>query len=84
VTYDIKTIAARYQCSPSTVSAWIANGELRAVCVSRSASSRKPRWRITDAALSEFEARRAAGPVAAPVTRRRKAADDDQIIQFYK
>ena len=84
MTFDIKQLSKRYAVSSSTVTSWIRNGELAACCVSRSPSSRKPRYRVTEAALADFEALRAAVPVPPKATRRRKATGDDQIIQFYK
>lgn len=80
-TFSVKEVAERYGVSPSTVSAWIAKGEMRAVNVSRSFASRKPRYRITDAALSEFDCFRAAVPVAVP--ERKGWKQDDNIINFY-
>jgi excisionase family DNA binding protein len=75
-------IAKLLQVSDGTVGSWISNGELAAFVASRSASSRRPRYRVSEEALSEFMARRSVVPPAAPVRRRRKNADD-QIIKFY-
>jgi len=84
MTFNVQDIARRFAVSTSTVSAWIANGELPAVNVSRSPSSLKPRWRISEQSLSEFEQRRASSPSPAPrATTRRRAAGDDSIIKFY-
>jgi hypothetical protein len=49
VNHDVKSVAARFGVSCSIVASWIRNGELAAINVSRSASSRKPRFRIAEA-----------------------------------
>ena len=61
-TLSVKDVAARYGVTVATVTAWIRAGELKAVNTSRTATSRKPRWRVTPAALAEFEALRGAAP----------------------
>lgn len=76
-----KAIAKRYTVSVETVLKWIKAGELKAVNVSRSARSGKPRYRVSDAALAEFEqARSAAVPTPKPA-RRRPAPEG--TIRFY-
>ena len=80
MTYTVRRVAdERYGVSAHTVLAWIASGELRAVNVARSANGGKPRWRITEEALSAFEASRTPGPPAVR-TRRRKKID---VESFY-
>lgn len=76
----VADVAARYGVASGTVLKWITAGDLAAVNVSRSARSRKPRWRITAAALAAFEARRAPQVAAPRQQRRQKPAD---VIEFY-
>jgi excisionase family DNA binding protein len=66
----------------ATVLGWVRSGELVAVNVSRSARSKKPRWRITRAALDAFTQARTAAPVPVKAPRRTRAAAD--VIEFYK
>jgi excisionase family DNA binding protein len=81
-TYTVEQIAQRYGVSTATVTAWITAGELRAVNVSRSRSSRKPRYRITAAALEAFEAARA--PDATPALPRvRRPKPGAGVVRFY-
>ena len=81
MTYSVKQIAERYGVSIRTVQdVWIANGDLKAVCVSRSLSSKKKKYRITESALQEFELLRQA-PSAPPRKRRKKQSAD--VIEFY-
>ena len=56
-----------------TVQSWISDGELRAVSVSRSRSSRKPRLRILDADLQAFLSNRAVGSDPPAQRRRRRS-----------
>jgi transposase len=79
-TFSALEVSKDYGVSIETVRRWIDNGELKAVNVSRAANSRKPRWRITQAALDAFEAARTSGP-SAPAPRRRKQVGD--VVAFY-
>lgn len=58
-------LARRYGVHPLKVLGWIRNGELRAINVAANRSGR-PRWRITPAAIEDFEAGRAAVPLPPP------------------
>jgi excisionase family DNA binding protein len=78
--FTIHEIAERCGVSVRTVRAWIRANELKAINVARTAGGRKPRWRITQAALDTFETLRTSGPPA-PAPRRRKAASD--VVAFY-
>lgn len=80
-TFTAEEVAKRYDVAIPTVLAWIAAGELRALNVSRRAGSKKPRWRITTAALEAFEQLRTQAPVS---QRRRRGRKDSDVIQFYK
>jgi len=57
----VAEIAERYRCAPEKVLGWIARGELRAVNIA-SRPGGKPRWRIQESDLAEFETSRAAVP----------------------
>ncbi|MCA9062831.1 MAG: helix-turn-helix domain-containing protein [Planctomycetaceae bacterium] len=60
---------------------WIRNGHLKAINVASTETGR-PRYRITEDAISEFqEARRPVPPPKLPRTRRRKPAGD--VIEFF-
>lgn len=81
MTYTVNDIMQRYGVTQHTVLAWIASGELTAMNVGVAPGKKKPRWRITQAALDAFEAMRT--PAApAPKTRRRKR--DTNVIEFIK
>ena len=77
----VEDVADRYGVSGATVLGWIRAGELRAVNVSRSRHSRKPRWRVSTTALEAFEAGRSAtAEPPAPKGRRKKPGC---VIEFY-
>jgi excisionase family DNA binding protein len=77
---SIHDIAERCGVSERTVRAWIRAGELKALNMSRTPGSRRPRWRVTQAALEAFEATRIAG-VPAPRAKGRKRSGD--VVEFY-
>lgn len=79
--FTVAAVAERYGVTAATVLAWIRGGELAAVNVSRSFSSRKPRYRISTAALEAFEAHRAPAP---PLTHRHRRKRPGGVIEFYK
>ena len=69
-TYGVKDIQERYGVGMHTVLGWIHSGELDAVDVRRTGSSR-PKWRITKEALEAFEMLRA-GHSIAPLRNKKK------------
>jgi len=79
-TFSVHDIASRFDVTEHTVLSWINSGELRAVNVGRRAGMKKPRWRITRAALEAFERLRSVTPPRSKV-KRRKCQD---VIEFYK
>lgn len=81
MTYTVSKVAERYRVNTHTVLQWIARGELAAFNVGRAPNKLKPRWRISEAALTAFEAARAAVPPA-PAPRRKRAAAAG-VVQFY-
>jgi excisionase family DNA binding protein len=70
-TYTVKQICDRFGVHEQTALTWIHNGELKAVNVGREPGKLKPRWRITEEALQEFEAKRTSTTTPAPVKRSR-------------
>lgn len=79
--FTVEDLTKRFGVTVHTVLAWIRSGELRAVNVGRSPGARKPRWRTTEQALSEFEALRTPTPPPPRAKRRKRPAD---VIEFYK
>jgi excisionase family DNA binding protein len=78
--YTVAEVAERYAVTVGTVLAWVKGGELRGINVSRSARSKKPRYRVSAEALAAFESARTPTPPA-PATRRRRR--DGYVPQFY-
>jgi excisionase family DNA binding protein len=78
--FSVRDICERYGVTEHTVLGWIRTGQLRAVNVGRSPGARKPRWRIPESAIAEFEAARTPTPPA-PQTRRGKRSAE--VIEFY-
>ena len=81
MTHSVKQVSERFGVSMRTVLLWIKSGELKAVNCSRNMASKKPRYRICDSELQEFELLRST--YVAP-TRRRKRKQPSDVIQFYK
>jgi len=81
MTLSVRSLSERYAVSEHTVLGWIRSGELRALNVGRRPGAKKPRWRITEQALLEFELARTPTP-SLPRTRRRK--QPGEVVQFYK
>ena len=65
-------IAQRFGVDHAKVLRWIDSGQLKAVNVATNPTGR-PRWRVSDHSLAEFEQARANVPPLQP-TRRRSAA----------
>jgi hypothetical protein len=74
-----RQVAERYGVTIDQVQRWIASGDLVAIVANRKLGMKKPRYRISLAALEAFEALRSAAP--APKKRRRKVATKD--VAFY-
>jgi len=70
--HTLPDIAEQLGVSLRTVHSWVADGELRAVSVSRSRKSRKPRLRALDSDLQAFLASRQVGGEARPQRRARR------------
>ncbi len=73
-------VAKRLRVSADKVRDWINKGELKAVNVANRDSSR-PRWRISEDAIRDFENKRQASTPPSAVQRRKK--NDDGIIEFF-
>lgn len=80
MTYSVKDLQERYGVGEHTVLGWIRRGELRAIDVSRQRGGR-PKWRITEEALADFEAARTATPP--PTRSRRKQRQPTDVINRY-
>jgi hypothetical protein len=74
----VRDVMNRFGVTQATVLGWIAGGELKAINVGRKLGAKKPRWRVTQAAVEAFEALRSATPAPDPTTSwtRRPAARD--------
>ncbi len=79
-TLTVRDVQDRYGVTAATVLTWIRAGELQAVNVSRSAKSKKPRWRITAMAIDAFEATRMPN---SPRPRARRRTQPTDVIAFY-
>jgi len=82
MTRNVGQTAELFAVSQHTVLAWIGAGELRAVNVARSIGGR-PRWRITDAAITQFESLRSASTVPQPARRPRRKSRE-KVTEYYK
>jgi excisionase family DNA binding protein len=80
VTYTVQQVADRFSVDEHAVLGWIRSGDLRAVNVGRQPGKKRPRWRVTEAALAEFELLRSYSP---PPPRGRRRKTDNNIINFY-
>ena len=62
------------------VAAWILSGELKAVNLA-TATSGRPRWKVSPEALAAFEAARSAGPQ--PKVSRVRRRKTPEIVEFF-
>lgn len=77
----LQEVADRQGVSKRTVSAWIRQGELRAIDLSSRRGMAKPRLYVDLADLEAFDLRRAVQPEQ-PVRRRRRSSGS--AIEFFK
>ena len=75
-------LAQRYGVSINKVLAWIADGSLVAIDVSRRRGQR-PRWRISPDAVAAFEAARSSSASAPPTQPPRRRRRDARVIEFF-
>jgi excisionase family DNA binding protein len=81
MTLTVKAVAERYAVSEHTVLGWVRSGELKAINVGRRLGAGRPRWRISEQALANFELLRTPTP---PVPNSRRRSRMSEVIQFYK
>jgi transposase len=81
--FTVRDIQERYGVTEHTVLGWIKAGELKAVNVGRQPGKLKPRWRVSQSALEQFELQRTATP-AMPTPRKQRKRREPEVIQFYK
>lgn len=79
-TLTVKELAERYAVTGQTILAWIRRGELRAINVGRRPGAKKPRWRVTQEALADFELARTPAP---PPPRTRRRRQQVEAVEFY-
>lgn len=79
--FTVEDLTNRYGVTEHTVLSWIHSGQLKAVNVGRTLAGKKPRWRVTEQALADFEALRTSTPEVTRTKRRKRSAG---IIEFYK
>jgi hypothetical protein len=75
-----RDVAPRINSSAAHVVRLCSLGLLRAVNIST--GTKKPRWRISEAAVQEFLARRQGKPVV-KVPRKRKQPEGEAVIEFF-
>jgi excisionase family DNA binding protein len=80
-TFTVADLCERFGVGEHTVLGWIRSGELKAMNVGRSPGGKKPRWRISAEAVSDFELRRTPAPAAMTPQRRRRIASS--VIKFF-
>jgi len=81
-TFSVRDLVTIYSVTEQTALGWIAQGDLAAINVGRTLGKKKPRWRITEKALADFELLRAA-QTAPPTTRRRKKKLSSDVVEFF-
>ena len=81
MTYSVRDLVQRFRVTEHTILAWISSGELAAINVGVTPGKKKPRWRVTQEALADFERRRMPTPPA-PQSRRRKRPEEDVIERY--
>jgi excisionase family DNA binding protein len=79
--HTIKQVAERYGVGEHVVLGWIAAGELAAVNVARNRAGERPRWRISEQALADWEEQRTKQPPQPRIRRRKRPAE---VTEFYK
>ncbi len=80
--YTVKQVADRYCVGEHKILAWIRSGQLKAFSVGTNPESLKPRWRISETSLAEFESSRQAIPDDPPVGRIRRRRESSVIDRY--
>lgn len=78
--FSPRQIADAYGVHPDKVTGWIRSGELRAMNVSNRTGGTKPRYRVDQKDLDDFERRRSVLPATPTPKRRRKESD---VTEFF-
>lgn len=81
--FSVKDLTKKFGVGEATVLRWILSGQLKAMNVGRMPGLGKPRWRITEKALADFESARSTTVPARPTVRRTKRKSPE-VIEFYK
>jgi len=81
MTLTVKQVAERYDVDQHTVLYWCKTGQLACINVGLTPGKKKPRWRITQQALEQFELARSTTP---PLPRVRRRKRQPEVIEFYK
>ncbi len=85
--FDVNTLAEMLGTSPNTILILIRDKQIAATNIARSPSAKKGRWRVTQAALDEFLARRSSTLTAEPRTttprRTRRKPQPAGDVQYY-
>lgn len=77
----VRDVAELYEVSENTVLTWLHNGSLRGVNVAPDIRSKKPKWRISQAAIDAFEELRTPSP---PLPRAPRRKRHGEVIEFYR
>ena len=77
-------IAEMFGVDTKKVSGWIKSGELKAVNVAKNPRGERPRWRISEQAIKDFEARRTYQPQAKREPKRRMPAIKNFFVEASK
>ncbi len=81
--YSTHELAERWGVNVSKVGEWIRTGELRAINVAKSLQGNRPRYRVSDEAVREFEHRRSVVQEAAPSTIPRRRRQSAAVVNFF-
>lgn len=81
MTYTVRDLQERYGVREHTILHWIKTGQLVALNVGVDPGKKKPRWRISQAALDAFELQRTTSPPPTPIRRRRAQSE---VVEFIK
>lgn len=79
--HTVREVADNYRVQQELVLGWIGTGLLPAINVAGIHATR-PRWRISDEALAEFEKRRASSPMSSTKTHASRSSQRP-IKQFF-
>ncbi|MCE9562877.1 MAG: helix-turn-helix domain-containing protein [Planctomycetes bacterium] len=81
IMFTVEDLRQRFGVTEATILTWIHAGELKAINVGRHPGLKRPRWRVTQAALDAFEEART--PTATPIKSRPRKRAVSGVIEFY-